>query len=285
MKRLYLLFIAAAAGVVTGCSGDKSGAAEEVSIIIHPKVMTRVGDNNFESGDKIGVNILLSESGYGASGSTYADNEEMVHNGEYFAPAEELKWYGSGSESTFEAYFPYMDDPETPFLIETDQTGDGYARADFLMARATGVSPNAGGVSMSFYHIMSQLVINIQNQSVYEITEVIISGTDCKGWLSFTDQTVVKPVINEKADITAQRLTEETYRAVLIPQQVAVTLKIKSGNNGIIATQEFKENHFVLGTSYRINLAVNSDFDITDVEIITDGEIGDWTEGGELEKK
>ncbi|MCD8174256.1 MAG: fimbrillin family protein [Alistipes sp.] len=284
MKHFYLLLVGAVACAMAGCSGDKSGSADEVSIIIHPKVMTRVGDNSFELGDKIGVNILLSDSGLRASGEAYADNEEMVHNGDYFEPAEELKWYGSGPEATFEAYYPYMDDPETAFIIETDQTGDGYARADFLMARAMGVSPNVGGVSMNFYHVMSQLVINIQNQSAFEITEVTISGADCKGQLSFSDQTIVKPLMNEKAVITAQRLTEETYRAVLIPQQVAVTVQIRAGNNGVIATQAFKENNFQLGNSYKINLAVNSDFDITDADIITDGDIGEWNEGGELQK-
>lgn len=218
MKRHHLLaLLAAGLVVVSGCA-DKGDAIPGIRIT--PSIKTRVTGLHFDTGDCIGLTVTKN-------GSDYVRNRQMTYDGSAFA-ASGLLWYNDQSEaSTLTAYFPYSaSGVPDEFSVAQDQTA-GCASSDLLGAVAKNVTPSGTPVGMLFYHLMSQLTIVVTNSSDAAISGVTLSGFVPAASVDLSVPTAAAKAGAAAAAIKAFEVTPDaSYRAILVPQQGALTVTI-----------------------------------------------------------
>ena len=114
---------------------------------------------NFESGDLIGLTMTKVNDT-----EAYAANERLTFDGTVFTG--ELNWYADAySEADVYAYYPYSaEGVPTAYAAVLDQT-EGIAQADFMAASKKGVLPTPNAITMVFKHMMTKIVVNVDNQS------------------------------------------------------------------------------------------------------------------------
>ena len=119
------------------------------------------------------VNIGFTMSKVNAT-DKYADNVLLTFDGNVFSG--DLMWYADAySEADVYAYYPYDAVNPTTYAFFEDQT-EGIAQADYMAASKKGILPSPNAITMVFKHMMTKLVINVDNSSGAEITGVEIIG-------------------------------------------------------------------------------------------------------------
>ena len=237
-------------------------------------VMTKVTETAFENGDAIGLTVTRGADGAVAP-SAWASNKKLTFNGLEFT--SDLLWYPEGTdEATLAAYYPYIAEgvPAT-FTVATDQA-DGIQDSDFIAAVKTGVLPTANAVTMPFKHKLSRLVVAITNNAGYTIEGLTLKGIIPTAALAEDFTATVSPD-DQPADITAFKVDETTYTAIVPPQTVAITAEVSAAGKAL--SQKLAESTLAAGKKYTINVIVNQE----DIEIVLSGDIEDWTDGGALQ--
>ena len=230
-------------------------------------VITRVTETNFESGDAIGLSVVLA-------GGNHATNVQMKYDGTAFSG--DLNWYENGEEtSTLKAYYPYKEGEALPtmFSVQQDQS-KGTAASDFVSAVKENVLPSANAVSMVFKHQLSRLVVTVVNNSGADIESIVFEE--------------FVPVANIVADLTAkvadgakwQPMTpffkDDKYYLIVPAQTVKPVVKVTAG--GKTLTQELAEATLEPGKQYTVSMVVKKD----EIKIVLAGEIENWNDGGEI---
>ena len=171
MKR-YLSILAVLA--LAACQEPVQPDTAAGKVQIEP-VITKATEVNFENGDKIGLTIAKVNDT-----QKYADNAPLTYDGTVFS--SDLMWYADAySEADVYAYYPYSESgtPTLYYALE-DQT-EGIAKADLMAASKTGVLPTPNAITMVFKHLMTKIVVNIDNQSGASVTGVELSGSSVVG--------------------------------------------------------------------------------------------------------
>ena len=78
--------------------------------------------------------------------------------------------------------------------------------------------------------------------------------------------------------IVAQPKANETYRAIIVPQTVALTLEVAT-SDGKTLSQKLTSTTLAQGGQYSVNIRVLPD----DIEVKLSGDIENWTDEGEIE--
>ncbi|MCC8036346.1 MAG: fimbrillin family protein [Rikenellaceae bacterium] len=275
MRLKTFLLLTIALGLHVSCSADKRSPAADLPIAVHPSIHTRATETAFEQGDKIGVTIKLD-----GEATAYKTNAELTHNGSYFV-SQEIKWYSEDVASTFEAYHPFDENYSKSFSVVQDQSTTGYYESDLLLAYAENVKPNVNGVSLTFVHCMSRLIVRIDNQSQHDISAVRIRNTRGDVTVNPSLKTATVKVFSNTIEISAQKIDSDIFRAILAPQEAAIEIEIEN-ELGTTVTKTFKTISMSGGESYTANVTVSDDFDISDYQITSDGQIEGWEDGGDL---
>ncbi len=268
MKRL--LFAIAAVATMVGCRHEKPGSA--VGIRIYPTIETRVTGLHFDTGDRIGLNIVR------ATGN-FVVNQPMTYDGSAFT-APGLLWYNDLNErSTLTAYYPYAEaGVPTLFRIATDQTG-GTESSDLLGAVKQDVTPVATPVGMVFRHLMSQLTVSIDNKSDGKVTQVVLGGLVPAAAVDFEARTAVAAAEVAAEDIRTFEVEEDrSYRAVVVPQTAALSVTVQT-SDGKSRTRTIASVLLESGRRYDLAVEVTN----IDISLSLSGEITDWQDGGSLE--
>lgn len=237
-------------------------------------VMTKVTETAFENGDAIGLTVTRGATGAEAP-SAWASNKKLTFNGLEFS--SDLLWYPEGTdEATLAAYYPYIAEgvPAT-FTVAIDQA-DGIQDSDLIAAVKSGVLPTANAVTMPFKHKLSRLVVAITNNAGYTIEGLTLKGIIPTAALA-EDFTATASPDDQPADITAFRVDDETFTAIVPPQTVAITAEVSAAGKAL--SQKLAESTLAAGKKYTINVIVNQE----DIEIVLSGDIEDWTDGGSLQ--
>lgn len=237
-------------------------------------VMTKVTETAFENGDAIGLTVTRGAAGAEAP-SAWASNKKLTFNGLEFT--SDLLWYPEGTdEATLAAYYPYIAEgvPAT-FTVAIDQA-DGIQDSDLIAAVKSGVLPTANAVTMPFKHKLSRLVVAITNNAGYTIEGLTLKGIVPTAALA-EDFTATASPDDQPADITAFRVDDETFTAIVPPQTVAITAEVSAAGKAL--SQKLAESTLAAGKKYTINVIVNQE----DIEIVLSGEIEDWSDGGALQ--
>ena len=270
MKRLILFALAVLA--FAGCRQKVEPEILPGKLVIEP-LITKATEVNFEDGDKIGLTVSVE----GATGA-YASNECLTFAADVFAG--NLEWYADiYAKSDLYAYYPYASAgvPAAYACVE-DQTA-GIEAADFMMASKKGVLPTLNSVAMVFKHVMTKLVINVDNQSGFEMESVSVAGVPAAAELDVENMTVTAVAGDASKTVKAYEKTEgKTWQAIIIPHSDAMTISIVLANKKVVS-QPLAAMALKSGGQYTINIRVMED----DVIVSASGEIENWTDEGEID--
>ena len=272
MKRYFSIALAALA--IAACQQPVQPDMAPGKVQVEP-VITRATEVNFENGDRIGF-TMTKVNGTEA----YADNAALTFDGTVFSG--DLKWYADAySEADVYAYYPYnANGTPTAYFVVEDQT-DGIAKADLMAAVKKGVLPTPNAITMVFKHLMTKLVINIDNQSGAEVTGVEIGGCRLVTGLDISEMALTKYtdiVIEAEPLIKAYEATAgKVWQAIVIPDKAKLEI-IVNLSNGKKITQPLAEMTLKSGGQYSINARLIQD----NMIVSASGEIENWTDEGEI---
>lgn len=271
MKRYSLLALAVMA--LAACQKTVEPDMAPGKVQVEP-VITKATEVNFESGDQIGFTMTKVNGT-----EKYADNACLTFDGTVFSG--NLMWYADAySEADVYAYYPYDAVDPTSYAAVLDQSS-GIAQADFMAAAKTGVLPTPNAITMVFRHMMTKIVVNVDNQSGAEVNTVKILGGDAVCGLDLPNLAVV-PAEGASSDqlteIIAYEAAEGTkWQAIIIPGTVRLELEI-SLSNGKKITQPLAEMTLKSGGQYTVNARLLQD----NMIVSASGEIENWTDEGEI---
>ena len=268
MKR-YITFVMAALAFAS-CQQPVEPQVVPGKVQVEP-VITKATEVNFETGDQIGLTITKVNAA-----EKHADNALLTFNGTVFTG--ELMWYNdANSESDVYAYYPY-DAEGTPSVYEAvvDQA-TGIGAADLMAAKKTGVLPTVNAITMTFKHLMTKVVVNIDNQSGAAVEKVELTGTPASATVNVAELTVVPA--EETVAVNAYEATAgQVWQAIIVPGTVKMSLVV-SLSNGKNMVQPLTEMELKSGAQYTVNARILAD----DMAVTASGEIENWTNGGEIE--
>ena len=268
MKRY--LTIALAALALAACQQTVEPQMVPGKVQVEP-VITKATEVNFETGDQIGLTITKVNAA-----EKHADNALLAFDGSVFTG--ELMWYNdANSESDVYAYYPY-DAEGTPSTYEAvaDQTS-GTGSADFMAAAKSGVLPSPNAITMVFKHLMTKIVVNIENQSGASVDAVELTGTPASAAVNVAELTVTPA--EETVAVKAYEATAgKVWQAIIVPGTVKMELVV-SLSNGKKMVQPLTQMELKSGTQYIVNARIVAD----DMAVTASGEIENWTDGGEIE--
>lgn len=271
----YYVFILLAVLSLSACNRNVEPDPVPSMISIEPFI-TKATEVNFEAGDKIGLTVVAE-----GAAENYADNECLTFGSDVFTGS--LEWYADiYTKSNLYAYYPYSD-KGTPaaYHQHTDQSA-GIGAADFMMAKKEGVFPTSNSVAMVFKHIMTKLVINVDNDfdAVVEKVEVM-SGPQAVD-LDYEGMAVTPftgDVIEEHpVSVAYESENGNTWQLIIIPQTFALELRVTLSNKKVI-TQSLVATTYKSGGQYTVNARILPDGNLV---LKASGEIENWTDEGEV---
>ena len=274
MKKYFAIALAVLA--VAGCRNRENDEPVAAGQICVEPLITKATEVNFEDGDKIGLTVVTDNSA-----ENYATNACLTYAGDVFSG--DLEWYAEiYAKSNLYAYYPYSE-AGTPdaYCTVYDQSA-GIGAADFMVASKTGVLPTTGAVTMVFKHMMTKLVINVDNQSGAEIETIGLDGTPRVTGLDLINMTFTEfdgDLTDEVPDpITAYEAVDgKTWQAIVIPHSNAMSLVFTLSSKKVI-TQSLAAMVLKSGGQYTINARILPD----EVVVSASGEIENWTNEGEI---
>lgn len=290
MKTLYLIPLIAA--LTIGC--EKNGTKTDDGLVrfevSYPG--TKATDSAFENGDRVGL-YMTSYDGekpqpLRVSGN-YANNACLTLGSGGWSSSPALYWNPDEKYDVY-AYYPIaypLSVDEMDMTIATDQStlrnGEnlgGYEASDFLWAKTAAVS-YPGPVPLKFKHIMSRVLVNIVKGPEFEgevpegtIVRVLSTTTDAI--VDIDNGIVIKNPYSAPQTITAKRLSETQFAAIIVPQKITTRHPVfEILSKGVSYLVEMRMD-FKQGISHTMNITLNSDPEKVRIEI--GGEIENWTE-------
>lgn len=272
MKRYFYTLAALA---IAACQQPVQPDMAPGKVQVEP-VITRATEVNFEDGDMIGFTMTKVNAT-----EAYASNECLSFGGGVFSG--DLMWYADAySEADVYAYYPY-DENGVPaaYFSRGDQT-EGIGAADFMAASKKGVLPTPNAITMVFKHLMTKIVVNIDNQSGATVESVEIAGSPVAADIDIAEMTVSPysgPLPDEEPDpIKAYEATAgKVWNAIIIPCTTKLALSVNL-SNGKKVTQPLAEMTLKSGGQYSINARLLQD----NMIVSASGEIENWTDEGEI---
>ena len=255
--------------IAAGCAESEKGTP---SVKIAPAIRTRVTGLHFDTGDRIGLTISKGSA-------PYAENVPMTYDGTAFT-ASGLSWYNDLNEkSVLTAYYPYAEGGRPDeFTVSSDQT-QGNGPSDLLAAVKTDVTPVSAPVGMIFYHVMSQLTIVVSNSSSAAVTGVSVGGLVPTAEIDYSaPKAAAKSGVAAAEVKTCEVKPGATYRAILVPQQAALTVTVTT-DDGRSHTKTLSSAQLESGRRYDMSVLVTNE----EIQISLSGDIGDWEDGGSLD--
>ena len=230
-------------------------------------IITKATEVDFEDGDMIGLTVVAD-----GSVENYATNECLTFASEVFSG--DLQWYADiYTKADLYAYYPYTSAgvPDSYFTFY-DQTA-GIGEADFMAASKKGVFPTVNSVAMVFKHMMTKLVVNVENQSGAEIVSIGIEGTPMATGVDLanmrlTDFEGVLTEILPGPVMAYEAVAGKTWQAIVIPHSEAMSIVITLSNKKVL-TQPLAAMTLKSGGQYTINARVLPD----EVTVSASGEI------------
>ena len=273
MKR-YIAF-ALAALAFAACQSTAEPEAVSGKLVIEP-VITKATEVNFEDGDMIGLTVVAE-----GAAEAYAANECMAYAADVFSG--DLEWYADVyTKANLYAYFPYNAQGAPTAYFQVEDQSQGIGAADFMMAAKKGVLPTQNAVTMVFKHMMTKLVINIDNQSGTEVQKVEIMSGAAGVDLDYENMAVA-PLSGAVPAVMLQTTAYEsvsgkTWQMILVPQTAPLELCVTLSNKTAIR-QGLVSTTYKSGGQYTINARILPD----GMTVTASGEIENWTDEGEVD--
>lgn len=272
MKKFYCIALLAAA-MFTACDKTPSGTDSVPGAITISPLVTRVSDMNFDDGDRIGLTIVKE------GGEIYANNYPMTYSGNVFSG--NLMWYADNQvKSSMYAYYPYSEAGQpTSFTVQSDQS-EGTSSSDLVIGVNTDVTPTSSTIGMTFRHMLTKIVVEVANNTTgSQIASVVLQGSKTTADVNVAESTVEVSASSETGDVTAWAVADnERYNAIIVPQEVALTLKVTM-DNGDEYTSGLASTSYVQGGQYTATVRLSEE---SGLEVKVAGDIEGWEDEGEI---
>ena len=234
-------------------------------------------DEEFESGDEIGVYAANYSDAGGLSGKQYYNVRHYYENGNWI-PEDPLYWQSHGSRTDFLCFFPYSKESQISadtykFSISSDQsTAEGCRKSDFLWGKVTGVEPTSDVVPVGLSHALCKIVINVVYRGAAVVESMELRDVPLSGIINLADGKI--EASNETGNVVCLRNTN-TYTAVIVPRTEKLTLRVLLTNGGY-SSSIFLMRDFVgeSGKVYTASCVVYGTERISH----TNFEVSSWTE-------
>ena len=233
---------------LTGCSdelsvGDNQHDTNRIQLSgdIQQQAITRVNDNGFCDGDKMGVYIVDYEGEYpgtlkvsGNRGDNVRHTFDETNN--KWNSAYDLYWKDKHTHIDVYGYYPFAN-PESiedyQFDVQKDQSkasegGEmgGYEASDFLWGKVADVAPTTSVIRLPMTHCMSNARVTLIQGSGFTADEwtnlekiVLTANVARKASINLADGTVkVAGSVESTATIPARNGNE--WRTIIIPQTI-----------------------------------------------------------------
>lgn len=194
---------------------------------------TRVADNVFEAGDRIGLYVVNRNSSDGserplATQGNYIDNALFAYDG-MWRPETLLYWLDDKTYTDFYIYYPYTasvaDVNNMEFSVAADQSTEAaYKAGDMLMGMAKNIAPTESAVHITARHAMSQMYITIVPGNGFTAeslaaadVKVRINGVRTHASANLATGEV--EAVGVTTTVTAYK-DGDVYKALIVPQSV-----------------------------------------------------------------
>lgn len=168
MKRLFIIYMMASTLLFAGCSKEPwpiedNETRQPIEFSAEYPLQTRVADNSFEHGDKMGISII-----------TNSDQEILAQNVQFTYDSDNGSWKGltllywpNNSNIDVIGYYPYSEDvkdlSEYTFSVHKNQSsGEAFELSDLLCAKVENASKADGKVHLSYKHKMAGLTVRLE---------------------------------------------------------------------------------------------------------------------------
>lgn len=286
MKKNILICTALAAIALSACSDNENNPfvdnLKDTPIVINAGVSdltTRAGyaDSNLPA--EIGLYITNPNS----ATYTYKNYKMTYANSKWTTTDGTMMWQDASQTVNVVAYTPYNGasgdeltaKTELPVSVQADQSttgGTAVATSDFLYYKADAVTPASSGISLPMGHQFSKLLVSLTlgselNGKTVVINSVTVVGTQLAHKFNLSTGTLVAGGLNGAATDITMYLQDgtapivKTTEAILIPQTVAITVKIAATVDGTDKTYSYTAGSqaFVTNTKYTLALTVGLD--------------------------
>lgn len=286
----------AVAAIAAGCNNDNNEIVQvdpnEIRIVASLGNNTRATLTEFEAGDIMSLYAVEYNGDAVAniqSAGNYLNNEILTFDGTEWLSERTLYW--SENPCDFYAFYPYRaNGPMSEVLFEvatdqnspeTEETLSGYEASDLMWAKAERVAREDGAVQLSFKHMMSRLVLNIERGPKYEgelpeQIEAHVYNTRTRAIVNWTTGTLQADPQSEHRTITMRKVDGDTFEAIIVPQFIERrTPLIEITMEGIAYLLESSAS-FRPGKQHTFTVTLNTSPDQEKIEIDIDGDIDDW---------
>ncbi len=251
--------------------------AEKSSLQISASIeaITRVNDSGFENGDAVGIYVVdytdALTPGTLVASANRATNTAFTYNSSQnkWDPASTIYWKDETTKADVYGYSPRNTTAPSsvtayPFSVALDQsTASGYFGSDFLWAKTPNVAPQSTPVGLTFGHKMSKIVITLAAGTGFDDglpesgISVRVLGTKAASTIDLTDGSVTVSAPATAQTITALS-TDDTYRAIIVPQTVAAaTPLIEVTVGGDVYTYTTDGYTFVPNKQHNFTITLN----------------------------
>lgn len=214
---------------VTGCKKESVMVLDKVPVIFQCGTNTRVLDDSWDAGDRIGVCMVRSSSPL-ADTSIVEQAANIAYETSVSAPlasfasveaAKTIYYPLDGSAVDFYAYYPYVSNLSTyeyPINV-TEQSSQ--SSLDLMTAFASGHTKHTTQVNLNFKHKLAKLKLTIRagaglSELDLQGLEVEVIGLYTKAFLGLSTDTILNR--QSVADIKAKTsATGQLSEAILIP--------------------------------------------------------------------
>lgn len=249
---------------------------------------------SFKDGDKAGL-FALSESDR-LSSERYADNEEMIKQGDYFVGMETL-YLKEGGDSYLVTYYPYKEmileaGRETGRVsVSKDQSDlSGYVASDFMLGSTVVAADASMPVSVDMKRMFSKVNLTLtsadpENDDLENAMAEFLLKTSAevdfskKSVLSADDEERIRP----RGRFSAEGDLYKGVGFITVPQTVeaddeCIMLKVRGEES---AYAPGKRLEFLSGMEYTIDIFVNKEGDRYRIELEVTEE--PWTAGEDMD--
>ena len=271
MTKKNIIYIAAAAMLLTACSSDEPGT------LSHPasasftaqigNTATRAAGTQWGAGDAIGIS--------GVSGTkTYTNLPFVTASGDgRFAPTGDAIFYQTTEPVTFTAYYPYNADGGVIEGSTSDQTAQ--PSFDFLWAQASG-SYDSPAVNFNFDHKMSLITLSFLNGNDVNLSGLTYTVGGLKTEGTFDTATGEAAATGSFATLTAPVTADHKSSLIVFPQTAeSVTLTATADGQQYVCSLPLSELN--PGNQYGFNLTIKKSG-----MTVTGSSITDWSASGSI---
>ena len=251
---------------------------------------SRATDTAFETGDAISVFGYKGDLSSGFNVQTWLTNGKFTKGANGFTSAQTYYWYSGEELGHIVGLYPYSDSYTAEeflangvsFFVKSDQsTHAGYTASDLMYAVANNVAPTANEVVLEFNHVLSKLVVDIDNQSSASIKDVYVSGVfggaaySMLGGYTIGDSGTIKA---GKLANASQGYTD-SYTLIIPPQQEIPNIAITTTTDKQYTFSVNEPIEFNSGKVRHLKVTITEDSISTEI----DATIRDWSADEDVE--